>query len=139
MNEIWQQRFLDLAHNVATWSKDPSTKVGAVIVDADKHILSVGFNGFPKGFLDLPERYDNKAFKYAHVLHAEHNAILHCAHDPRGSTIFVTHQPCTNCATILVSKGIQRVVWKQQENYPLNKWGDSIAVFDECGVQYSYF
>jgi len=73
---MWHLRFLDLAKHISNWSKDPSTKVGAVIFDSDKRIISVGYNGFPKNISDDPEKYLNREIKYQMVVHAEINAIL---------------------------------------------------------------
>jgi dCMP deaminase len=72
----WDGRFLDLAVFVGDWSKDPSTKVGAVLVRPDRTIAGLGFNGFPRGVLDHPERYDDRPTKYEMVVHAEMNALL---------------------------------------------------------------
>ena len=72
----WDRRFLGLAAHIATWSKDPSTKVGAVIVRPNKTIVSVGFNGLPRGVDDLDSRYNERALKYAMTVHAEANARL---------------------------------------------------------------
>ena len=71
----WDLRFLEMARNAASWSKDPSTKVGAIIVDDDKRVISVGYNGFPKGVRD-DERLDDRQEKYKIIVHAERNALL---------------------------------------------------------------
>ena len=72
----WQRRFFDLARLIATWSKDPSSQVGAVIVDDKKRIVSVGFNGLPMGVEDTAERLNVRELKYELIVHAEANAIL---------------------------------------------------------------
>ena len=71
----WDQRFLDLAEHIAQWSKDPRTKVGAVIVDEKKRVVSVGYNGFPRGVDDNPDRYEDRTAKLLFVAHAERNAL----------------------------------------------------------------
>lgn len=95
-NDIWW--FLGLADYVATKSKDPSTKVGAVIVDPDNHVVSIGYNGFPKGLLDTSERLNNREYKYAHTVHAERNAMIFSNRTYLdGCSIFITHPPCSSC------------------------------------------
>ena len=66
----WTQRFLDLAEHIGTWSYDPRTKLGAVIADKRNRIISIGYNGFPRGVLDIPERYDDRPTKHLFVAHA---------------------------------------------------------------------
>jgi len=72
----WHKRFLEMAKLISTWSKDPSTQCGAVIIDAKKRVISMGFNGFPSGTSDDPDLYQNREKKYKRVIHAEKNAIL---------------------------------------------------------------
>ncbi len=111
--EKWDRRFLNLAKEISTWSKDPSTQVGAVIVDSDGIIIATGYNGFPRRLSDAPELYADREKKYKRVVHAELNAILHTAIDiPKFSTLYVTPiPPCTECTkAILTKEGIFRVV-----------------------------
>ena len=72
----WDSRFMEMAELVSTWSKDPSTQIGVVIVDPLRRIVSTGYNGFPRGLSDAPERYEERSVKYAHIVHGELNAIL---------------------------------------------------------------
>ena len=72
----WKKRFLKLSKEISTWSKDPSTKVGALIISEDRNIISTGYNGFPRGIEDTEERLNNRELKYKFVLHAEMNCIL---------------------------------------------------------------
>jgi dCMP deaminase len=135
-NASWDLRFIDLAKLVSTWSQDPSTKVGSVITDSDNRIVSIGYNGFPKGIKD-DERLDNRDLKYKMVLHAEENAILFAKQSLVGCIIY-THPllPCSNCAARLIQAGIKRVVsvpfdqerWK--ENLSL-----SVSLLEEAGVE----
>lgn len=106
----WDTRFLDLAFHVAQWSKDPSTKVGAVIVRPDKRIVSLGYNGFPRGVCDHEERYAERAVKYKFVSHAERNALDNVSEDVTGCTLYSTLQPCPECAKSIIQKGIKKVV-----------------------------
>ena len=105
----WHKRFLTLAEHIAGWSKDPSTKVGAVIVDQQRRIVSTGYNGFPQGVVDNPQLPRER--KLMRTLHAEANAILFAKRDLSGCTIYVTHHPCAHCAAMIIQAGIKRVVY----------------------------
>lgn len=107
----WYRRFLKLAEHVSYWSKDPSTKVGAVIVDKHNRVVGMGYNGFPRGVMDHEERYADRPTKYKYVVHAELNAILNAAVPVDGATIFTyPFAPCTECAKAIIQAGIDRVV-----------------------------
>lgn len=107
----WDYRFLELAKHIAQWSKDPSTKVGAVIVRPDRTIASVGYNGFPRGVWDQAERYNDRQQKYPMVVHAEMNAILSSKEPLSGYTIYVNPvSPCATCSGAIIQSGIKRVV-----------------------------
>lgn len=107
----WDRRFLDMAAFVATWSKDPSTQVGAVIVRPDRTIASVGYNGFPRGVSDDDARYADRSLKYPMIVHAEMNAILSAKEPLLGYAIYVTPlAPCATCAGAIIQSGIKRVV-----------------------------
>lgn len=106
----WDTRFLDLAFSVAAWSKDPSTRVGAVIARPDRTIASLGFNGFPRRTDDAEHLYQDRDEKLRRTVHAELNAIL-SSHEPvRGHTIYTTFHPCSGCAAAIIQAGIKRVV-----------------------------
>lgn len=110
----WDSRFLELARYISTWSKDPSTKVGCVVVGPDREIRSTGYNGFPRGVIDTEERLDNREVKYQLMVHAEMNAVLHAARigvSLKGCTAYTTWPPCTRCAVSLIQAGISRVEW----------------------------
>ena len=135
----WDERFLTLASDVAGWSKDPSTQVGAVIVDTECRVLSLGYNGFPRGIDDSVERLGNRETKYSLIVHAEANAILNAPASSvlEGATIYVTHAPCAECAKTIIQAGIERVVYSER----LVNWGDSqglaLELFDEVGMSVS--
>lgn len=133
----WHDRFLELARHVAGWSKDPSTKVGAVIVDGKRRVISMGFNGFPRGVEDCEWRLADRPIKYAHVVHAELNAILAAPLSVEGATIYVTHQPCCGCAKAIIQAGIRAVVTTQDSG--IERWGDeqmvAWAMLEEAGVE----
>lgn len=106
----WDLRFMELAMYVADWSKDPSTRVGAVVVAPDRRIVSLGYNGFPRGVADTDERLNDRPIKYAFVAHAERNAIDNADVSMRGCTLYVTLQPCAECTKSIIQKGIAKVV-----------------------------
>ena len=132
----WDRRFLDLARHVSGWSKDPSTQVGAVITRG-KFVVSLGFNGHPKGVHDTPERLENREVKYRTIIHAEMNAILTAKCDLEGCTVYVwPFMPCSQCGAAIVQAGIKRVVAPRTEN---DRWAESFRVsqeiFREAGVE----
>lgn len=106
----WHHRFLSLAAFVAQWSKDPSTKVGAVITDPLNRVISLGFNGFPRGFQDTQDRLLNRDLKNACILHAERNAILFAQRSLDDCILYTWPMaPCPACASMVVQSGIQSV------------------------------
>ena len=109
----WDVRFLRLALEVSTWSKDRSTQVGAVIVGEDRSPGPYGYNGFPRFIDDEKEERHSRPSKYDWTEHAERNAIYNAARMGvalKGSTIYVTHVPCADCARAIIQVGITRVV-----------------------------
>ncbi len=109
----WDVRFLRLAKEVSTWSKDRSTQVGAVIVGEDRTPGPYGYNGFPRYIDDEKEERHARPVKYDWTEHAERNAIYNAARMGvalKGGTIYVTHVPCTDCARAIIQVGITRVV-----------------------------
>ena len=132
----WNQRFMDLAHHVADWSKDPSTKVGAVIVNDNKQVLGLGYNGFPRGVYDCPERYNNRSIKLLFVAHAERNALDN-ATSVEGATLYSTLFPCTECTKGIIQRGIKRVITTapSDDKARLFHLGTSKVMLDEAGVE----
>jgi dCMP deaminase len=107
----WDRRFLGLAAHIATWSKDPSTKCGAVIVRPDRTIASMGYNGFPRGVEDDPLLLENREEKYKRVVHAEMNALLFLREATDGLTLYTWPlPPCCRCAACLGQTSVRRVV-----------------------------
>ncbi|HUH39361.1 MAG TPA: dCMP deaminase family protein [Castellaniella sp.] len=135
----WDKRFLDLARHVATWSRDPSTQVGCVIVNPRRQIVSTGFNGFPVGVDDDPARYADRPTKYLMILHAEQNAVLQAGGDVRGGTAYVTHPPCSQCAAVLIQAGIVRIVTVRPDAGMADRFRDSFEAAEvmlrEAGVE----
>lgn len=127
---------LSLAVAVADRSRDPSTKVGAVIIRSDKTICSMGYNGFPRQMEDKPEWWDVREEKYARVIHAEMNAILNAPEPVTGMTLYVTHPPCENCAKHVAAAGITRIVCGASDDIRARFNIDrSLGLLEDCGVQ----
>lgn len=134
----WDIRFIELASHVSWWSKDPSTKVGSVIVAPDRRIMSLGYNGFPRGVTDLEERLNDRPTKYAFVAHAERNALDNVDVNVRGCTLYVTLQPCADCTKSIIQKGIKRVVCavdKSKVDHYNTFINYSLVMLNEAGVQ----
>ena len=108
----WDRRYLELAAYIANWSKDPSTKVGAVIVRSDNTVASVGYNGFPRGVIDHEEHYNDRDIKYSKIIHAEVNAILNAKEPLAQCTLYTYPFPfvCVDCAKQIIQVGISAVV-----------------------------
>ncbi len=122
--EKWHRRFLRIADEVATWSKDPTTQVGAVVV-RDRRILSTGYNGFPRGVRDRPDLLENREEKYSRTVHAELNAILNARVSLEGATLYTTLQPCNSCALAIIQAGLSEIVF--YSGYP-ERWSSSISL-----------
>ncbi|KXI23378.1 dCMP deaminase family protein [Photobacterium sanguinicancri] len=133
----WAIRFNQMAELVASWSKDPSTQVGAVITKHNR-IVSVGFNGYPHGISDSAET-DDRDMKYLKTLHAEENAILFAKRDLDDCEVWVTHFPCPNCAAKIIQTGITAVHCPEQSEDFLSRWGEKIKVsqdmFEQANVK----
>lgn len=113
------------AVHYATKSKDPSTKVGCVIVRPNGTMASAGRNGFPRGIADLPERLNDRDTKIELTLHAEINALHFALEDVTGATAYCTFAPCINCSLSLIQRGIARVVYPPFKLE--DRWGKSQA------------
>ena len=140
MSVKWDKRFLDLAAHIAEWSKDPSTKVGCVVVGADREIRSTGFNGFPRGIEDDDDRLTNRSKKYPLICHAEENAIMHAARigmPLKDCVAYVTWPPCSRCARSLIQSGVREIVYPHGCEIP-ERWKEdfdtSRGMLDEAGV-----
>ena len=146
VNSKWDARFMRLAKEISTWSKDPSSKIGAVIVDDERRILATGYNGFPRGIADTEERLNNKEEKYPRIVHGELNALLGALYNGvsvKGATLYVYGLPvCSDCTKSVIQSGISRVVINMSA-LDNDKWGKqweslSKPMFQEAGVSISY-
>jgi dCMP deaminase len=132
----WDARYLELAKHVAQWSKDPSTKTGAVIVAPHGGVVGLGYNGFAKGVEDSPERWNDRETKYKIVVHCERNAMLFAQRDLTGSTLYTwPFMSCGPCAGMVIQAGIKRCVAPFNDN---PRWQADFALtmqmFKEAGV-----
>lgn len=118
----WIAHFYEMALLVSTRSKDPSTRVGALVVDSERRIVGSGYNGFPRGVVDDPARYAERSLKLSMVVHAEVNAVLNATRSVRDCTVFSTRAPCSGCSGVLIQSGVATVICPDQ---PANsKWVD---------------
>ena len=137
----WDARWLEIAGVVSTWSKDPSTKIGAIAVK-DKRLIATGYNGFPRNIEDLDDRWNNREEKYKYVVHAEMNCIYNANYHNqslKGSTMYIVGLPvCHECAKGIIQAGVVRVV-AEFKDAPL-KWARSTEItekmFKEAGIIY---
>lgn len=142
----WDARFLDLAQHVASWSKDPSRKIGAVAIGDKGQVLAQGYNGFPRGIEDSENRYNVREEKYKYVVHAEMNCIYNASWNGvslNKSKFYVYGLPvCSECAKGLIQVGVKSIlvkvpeveatplIWKQHEKL-------SKELFREAGIKYA--
>ena len=142
----YDARYLELAKHIATWSKDPSTGVGAVAIGERGQVLAQGYNGFPRGVLEPKERLENRQVKYSYVVHAEMNCIYNAGYNGAkldDSTLYVYGLPvCNECAKGIIQVGITRVVIPKNGTDGPDRWKVSIlethTMFDEAGITYDF-
>ena len=140
----WHQRFLRLAEEVASWSKDPSRKIGAVAIGTKGQVLAQGFNGFPRGIDDSEDRYNDRERKYELVVHAEMNVIYNATYNGvslDGATLYVSGLPvCSECAKGIVQVGIKRVIMRHMEipESWQDSWRKTQEMFHEANIQFEF-
>ena len=129
LDDKWKKRFLKLSKEISTWSKDPSTKVGALIISEDRNIISTGYNGFPRGIEDTEERLNNRETKYKFILHAEMNCILNALYNGRSvkDCILFVHglPPCSECTKSIIQAGIKKVI---TDSKATDNWKESLKL-----------
>ena len=138
----WHYRYIGLAREVASWSKDPSSKIGAVAVSEDGRILGTGYNGFPRGLDDSEERYADRSIKYKYVVHAEMNCIYNATCNGvslTGSSMYVHGLPmCSECAKGIIQVGVSKVYWNA-DGVVGAKWSESsdlaITMLNEASIE----
>ena len=135
----WDEYFMGIAFLSGMRSKDPSTQVGACIIDDDKKIIGIGYNGFPMGSSDDNMPWDKEGefleTKYPYVVHAELNAILNSIKSLKNCTIYVTHFPCNECAKAIVQSGIKKVIYFSDKHKSLDSTKASRRIFENAGVK----
>lgn len=138
----WDAFFMGLALLGKERSKDPSTQVGACIVGKNNQILSVGYNGFPRGCSD-EKHWDREGefleTKYARVCHAELNAILLRQGSVEGARLYVTLFPCNECAKLIIQSGIKEIIYYDDKYADTDSVKVSKALFDEVGLKYHLY
>lgn len=135
----WDDRFICLAEHVATWSKDPSTRVGAVVVARDdRRKISHGYNGFPPGITD-DDRLATREVKYKITMHAERNALDNATFDVAGATIYCPLPPCLECAKSIMSRRLVRVVTRPHPTPEAGRWTaeipEALALLSEARIE----
>lgn len=134
----WDTRFLGLAAYISSWSKDPSSQVGAVITDGNR-IVSLGYNGFAAGVEDKQERLGDRDCKLNLTIHAEENAMIFAKRDLSDCTVYVTHPPCPRCASKLIQEEVGRIVYIAPSEDFLSRWSDDLKLssemYREAGVE----
>lgn len=115
----WDECFMRMAHVIAERSKDPSTQVGAVVVDQDNVVVGVGYNGWPRGIdndaLPWEREGDFEETKYAYVCHAEENAIYNSNAKTKGCKIYCVHFPCNECTKTIIQTGIKEIIYESDK------------------------
>ena len=138
----WDPHWLGMAHYHSRVSKDPSTKVGAVIIRPDGTPAGLGFNGFARGMCDHDHLYEDREVKYSRIIHGEMNAILNSYGPVHDCTLYTTpFAPCDRCAVMVIQAGIRRVVAPSLPEHLVDRWGESLAktaaFFKEAGVEFN--
>jgi dCMP deaminase len=140
----WNERWMQMANLVASWSEDKSTKVGSVIVDDRNNLISIGWNGFPRKVRNLEER-NERPIKYHFYEHSERNAIFNVAakgDKTLGCTLYSTLFPCCDCCRAIIQSGISKLVTIKPD-FELEKWGEqfklSLTMLLEAGVNVEHY
>ena len=139
----WDEYFMGVAILSSKRSKDPSTQVGACIVNKDKKIVGIGYNGFPHGIDDDAFPWGKEGeyvdTKYPYVVHAEPNAILNSTSSLVGCTIYVTLFPCCECAKLIIQSGIKEIVYISDKNACVDTTVASKRLFEAAKVTLRQF
>ena len=144
MSNNWDVRYLELAEQVSSWSKDPSRQIGAVAVGTKGQVLAQGYNGFPRGIKDSSLRYNDREIKYKFVVHAEQNVIYNATYNGvslDGATLYVWGLPvCSDCAKGVIQTGIKRVVMPLQEipDHWVDSWALTQLLLNEANIKWEF-
>jgi dCMP deaminase len=141
--EIWDKRWMDMTYMVASWSKDRSRKIGSVIVDDKNILVSIGWNGFPRGLNDNIDSRHQRPIKYKFSVHAEMNSLLNKhGHSLQGCKLYVSWYPCANCAQAIIQSGIKEIIAIEPNwNDPTYKEDFAVTreMFEEVGIFVRYY
>lgn len=137
----WDQYFMGIALLSAKRSKDPHTQVGACIVNEDKKIVGIGYNGLPNGISDDDFNWDRYASdeldsKYPYVCHAELNAILNSHQDLTNCSIYVTLFPCNECCKLIIQSKIKNVYYLDDKGFNTTSEQASLKMFNQVGIKH---
>ncbi|ASV44485.1 dCMP deaminase-like protein [Salicola phage SCTP-2] len=143
LDSKWLSRFLSLAMDVSSWSKDPSSKVGAVLINSDKKVIGVGYNGLSRQYSSKDEQkiLQDRNLKYPRIIHAEPNCISNTEQRITSDDVmFITHQPCVGCINKMTQAGIRKIIFKYDE-YVAQRFDfqESINELERLNVEYYYF
>lgn len=140
LSDKWDLRFMGVAELVSSWSQDPGTKVGCVLVD-ERRIIATGYNGLPQGIADLSDRLVDREWKLNVTVHAEVNAIINAGKygaGTKGTTLYTTFPCCSNCSSAIIQAGVARVVTRPYSSAP-SRWADNFllgkSLLNEAGIQ----
>ena len=135
----WDEYFMALAHLSAVRSKDPSTQVGAVIVDSNNRVVGLGYNGFPRGCDDEKFPWEREGefldTKYAYVVHAELNAILNANKLIENCRLYVSLFPCNECSKAIIQSGIKEIIYESDKYKDLDQFKASKKMLEAAGVK----
>lgn len=135
----WDECFMRMAHVIAERSKDPSSQVGAVVVDSNNVVLGMGYNGFPRGIEsdELPWEREGGFLntKYAYICHAEENAIYNASGSVSGCRIYAALFPCNECAKTIIQNGITEVVFESDKYHEVDAFTAARRLFEAAGIK----
>ena len=135
----WPQYFMEIAKLSAQRSKDPSTQVGACIVNTENKIVGIGYNGFPNGINDNELSWSREGkyldTKYPYVCHAEMNAIMNCTMLPKGCSIYVTLFPCNECTKMLIQGGVREIIYRGDKYMDTDSCQASVKMLQMVGCK----
>ncbi len=136
----WDAYFMGVAKLSALRSKDPSTQVGACIINHDRRIVGIGYNGLPRGCEDDQFPWGSEGTftetKYPYVVHAEANAILNATTNLKDASIYVTLFPCNECTKLIIQSGIKEIVYESNKYQDSKEHQAAIKMLKASGVQY---
>jgi dCMP deaminase len=128
----WIGRFLNMAALISTWSKDPSTQVGAIITDNQRRIVSMGYNGLPKEVIDHKERYEDREKKYKIIVHAEMNAMIFAQRSLKGCILYTwPFPPCAVCTGAIIQHGIDCVIAPEPNKELKKRWKEDLELSEQ--------